>query len=77
MTDHQNAQLIHQLMSENPKTTMQDIYKKLGITPQRQKRMLSDGLIPKPHTLNKADHFKKGRKNGGWRSGLDGLERNR
>lgn len=74
MTDHENASRIHQLMSENPKTTMQDIYKRLGVTPQRQKRMVSEGLIPKPHTLNKADHFAKGRKRGGWASGMDGLK---
>lgn len=75
MIDFDNATRIHHLMSDNPKTTVQDIYKKLGVTPQRQKRMLAEGLIPKPHTLSKSDHFKKGRKNGGWCSGLDGLER--
>ena len=77
MTDYEHANRIHQLMSENPKTTANDIYKQLGVTPQRQKRMVSEGLIPKPHTLTKADHFKKGRKNGGWVSGMDGLGGNK
>lgn len=62
-------------MTDNPKATMQDIYKELGVTPQRQKQLVSEGYIPKPHTLNKSDHFYKGRARGGWRSGMDGIEK--